>query len=327
MRKTIADLPRIYYDDNARDVADRGARRYHPFSFDFDFTPTSLNEPEDHWEEQIKELHRENRTKQIERIELQYGALHIEAAIKNIIDLGAKSMSLLTYHNQLHEQARRSFVAGSYYPALVAACALGERILNHLAFDLRDYFKSSNHYKKVYRKSSFDDWPFIVSVLTDWDVLLAGINTEFLALCEIRNRSIHFNPETYQSLRDDALAALLHLNTIIAKQFGFFGNQPWFIENTPGAQFIKREYESNPFVQTYLIPRSAFIGPFYGMDLSPQGQWSHLDYADYGEAELTDEQFARQYRERDSAMVVSREMIEKQACKAALDSSERSTSA
>jgi hypothetical protein len=221
-------------------------------------------------------------------------------------------MSLLTYHNQLHEQARRAFVGGAYYPALVAACALGERILNHLVLDLRDSFKSSEHYRKVYRKDSFDNWPLVVSVLSDWKVLADGVGPEFLALGELRNRSIHFNPETYQSLRADALAALHRLNAIIAKQFGYFGGQPWFVENTPGAQFVKRAYENNPFVHAYIIPRSGFVGPLYGMERSQEGSWNHLDYTDYGDHELGDEEFARRFRERDHTQVVSREMIEKQ---------------
>lgn len=313
MRKTIADLPRGVYDHGAHaDLADRGARRYHPFSFDFDSTPLSLTDPEEHWDEQVKETHRENRAQQINRLEQDYGSRHIADVVKNVTDLGAKSMSLLTYHNRFHEQARRSFVASAYYPALVAACALGERILNHLMLDLRGSFKSSAHYRKVYRKDAFDNWPFAVSVLMDWKVLVDGVGAEFLALSELRNRSIHFNPETYQSLRDDALAALQRLNAIIAKQFGYFGLQPWFIENTPGAQFVKRAYETDPFVRAYVIPRSGFIGPLYGMELTQQGYWMHLDYSDYGDDQLTDEEFAKRHRERDPTKIVSREMIEKQ---------------
>ena len=221
-------------------------------------------------------------------------------------------MSLLAYHNQFHRQARRAFVASAYYPALVAACALGERILNHLVLDLRDSFKSSEHYRKVYRKDSFDNWPFAISVLTDWNILVDDVGAEFLALGELRNRSIHFNPETYQSLRDDALAALQRLNAVIAKQFGYFGLQPWFIENTPGAQFVKRSYETDPFVRTYVIPRSGFIGPLYGMDFTQEGYWMHLDYSDYGDDQLSDDDFAKRYRERDPVKVISRDLIERQ---------------
>lgn len=312
-RRTIADLAHGVYDYNEHaTLADHKARRYHPFSFDFDSTPLNLKDPEDHWDEHVKQLHLENRARSINRLELEYGTLHIEHVVKNAADLGPKLMSLLTYHNVLHEQARRAFIAGMYYPALVAACALGERILNHLVLDLRNSFKSSKHYKNVYRKDSFDNWPLVISILTDWKVLADGVGTEFLALSELRNRSIHFNPETYQSLREDALAALQSLNAIISKQFGYFGRQPWFIEDTPGAQFLKRAYEGHPFVRAYIIPRSAYVGPLYGMEISQEGHWMHLDYADYGDDELSDEEFAKLFRERDYANIVSREMIEKQ---------------
>ncbi|MET4245492.1 hypothetical protein [Bradyrhizobium sp. RT10b] len=304
-------MTRGVYDHNAHvDLADYGFRRYHAFSFDFDSTPLSLTEAEDHWDEPVKQNHRENRAQAIKRLEQRYGSAHIDSVIRNVTDLGPKSMSLLAYHNQFHEQARRSFVAGLYYPALVAACALGERILNHLVLDLRKSFKSSVHYRKVYRKDSFDNWTFVITVLTDWDVLADGVGAEFLVLGQLRNRSIHFDPDTYHSLREDALAALQRLNAIIAKQFGYFGSQPWFIENTAGAQFVKRAFETVPFVRAYVIPRSGFIGPLYGMDLS-QGSWQHLDYADYGDGELTDEEFATRHRERALEKVVSRAMTER----------------
>jgi hypothetical protein len=61
-----------------------------------------------------------------------------------------------------------------------------------------------------------------------------------------------------------------------------------------------------------LIPRSGFVGPLYGMERSQEGHWMHLDYTDYGDNELSDEEFARLYRERDPTKVVSRELIEKQ---------------
>jgi hypothetical protein len=271
-----------------------------------------LKEPEEHWDDQVKKQHIENRKQFVEWLKLEYGANHIDNVVKDAGDLGPKSFSMLAHHNQLHEQARRAFVVGSYYPALVAACALGERILNHLVLDLRHGFKNSPHYKKVYRKDSFDDWPRAVTVLTDWKVLADGVGASFLALRELRNRSIHFDQETYGSLREDALSALKRLNEILAKQFGYFGFQPWFMHGTPGAQFVKRAYESHPFVRTYIIPRSGFVGPLYGMELSQDGSWRHLDYSSYGDQMLTDEEFAKAYRERDPAKVVSREMIEMQ---------------
>ncbi|TAN09221.1 MAG: hypothetical protein EPN45_07885 [Rhizobiaceae bacterium] len=234
-----------------------------------------------------------------------------ERVVENMRDLGPKGMSLITYHNEMHQQARKAFVICAYYPALVGACALGERILNHLILDLRGFFKTSSHDRRVHSRGSLQDWSRAVDVLDEWGVLTAGAGQLFLELGELRNRSVHFNPETYQTMRVDALAALQTLGKIIGKQFGYFGGQPWFIENTPGAQFVKRDWEDAPFVRTYIIPRSGFVGPLYGMELSPDGHWRHLDYDDYGDADLDDIQFAKAMRERDPTMVVTREMIEK----------------
>jgi hypothetical protein len=53
------------------------------------------------------------------------------------------------------------------------------------------------------------------------------------------------------------------------------------------------------------------VAILYGMETSHQG-WNHLDYADYGDEELSDDEFATRFRERDHTKVVSREMIETQ---------------
>ncbi|WP_180897324.1 hypothetical protein [Martelella soudanensis] len=88
--------------------------------------------------------------------------------------------------------------------------------------------------------------------------------------------------------------------------------QPSFIENTPGAQFIKRAYEDVPFVKTYIVPLSGFVGVEYGMDLTERG-WRHLDYQGYGPGNLGDDDYARLYHERHRSKVVTREMVERAA--------------
>jgi hypothetical protein len=310
---TVADLARGLYDHEGHLFArDRGRRRYHPFAFDFDSTPLSLDEPSEHWDEKVKALHIENRNKAIERLKAEYGERRHAQVILDTKDLGSKAFSIVSYHNLMHEQARRAFVSGLYFPALVAACALGERVLNHLILDLRDYYKSSPHYRHVYRSKSFDDWRFAVRALDDWGVLLDEVGPAFIELAVLRNRSVHFNLATYTTMREDALSALKTLGRIIQLQFGAFGRQPWFIENTPGAQFIKREYENVPFVKAYIVPLSGFVGVEHGMDLTERG-WRHLDYHDYGPGDLDDNEYARLYRERDHTKVVTREMVERAA--------------
>jgi len=311
-RLTIANMPRGVYDYALHhQLADRGRRRYNPFSFDFDSTPLDLEVPVAHWNETVTKNHLENRARTIERLKLEYGERNIEAVIQNTSDLGPRSMSLVTYHNSMHRQARSAFIMGAYYPALVAACALGERILNHLILDLRGGFTSSRHYRKIYKKNSFDNWSSSIEILSDWNVMLPEAAENFLKLEPLRHRSVHFNPETYSTMREDALLALSLLDKIISRQFGYFGGQPWFIENTPGVQFIKEDYERHPFVRTYLIPASGFVGVNYGLELTESG-WVHLDYADYGDGSLSDEEFAKAERERERARIVTRAMIEAQ---------------
>ena len=122
-------------------------------------------------------------------------------------------------HNALFHQVRQAFVIGAYYPALVGACALGERILNHLMLDMRGHFTATPEYKKVYRKDSFDDWRLPIDTLEAWGILLPDAVIEYRALMDLRHRSIHFNRETTNALRDDALAAIIHMRTIIEQQF------------------------------------------------------------------------------------------------------------
>ena len=259
-RLTIVQLTKGVYDHGKHGrLADRSFRRYHPFSFDFDSTPIDLRDPEETWDEPVKKHHIVQKEQAIERLQFKYGAMHVDRVVEDVRDLGPKGMSLIAYHNQIHQQARDSFVTGAYFPALVGACSLGERILNHLILDLRDFYKTSPQYKKVYRRASFDNWQFAVKILEDWKVLASGVGEEFLSLSKLRNRSIHFNVETYSVLREDALSALKILGRIIGKQFGYFGTQPWFIGDTPGAQFVKQGWETAPFVQVYIIPRSGFV--------------------------------------------------------------------
>ncbi len=315
---TVADLSRGLYDHEQHlSVRDRGWRRYHPFVYDFDSTPMILDEPGENWTEEAKALHIDNQNKAIAKLKVDYGERRHEQVVQNTKDLGPKAISIVSYHNDMHEQARNSFVLGLYFPALVATCAIGERILNHLILDLRDCYKSSPHYKKIHRKASFDDWRFAVDVLEDWGVLIPDVGLTFMELAALRNRSVHFNAATYNTLREDALSALVKLGRIIKLQFGLFGSQKWFIEDTPGAQFIKKTHEDTPFVRTYIIPLSGFVGIHYGMEFTERG-WCHLDYEDYGTGSVDDAEYARLYRERDHSKVVTRNMVEQAARSQAL---------
>jgi len=133
--------------------------------------------------------------------------------------------------------------------------------------------------------------------------LLPAAAAEFRALMPLRHRSIHFNVSTYSTLRDDALAAILHMRAIIEQQFGSHALRPWFIEGTLGHVFIRKSYETNPFIQTYFLPRCPFVGPLFSMRHGASG-WEFFALSDYGEGEWSDEEFATGYNERDPHAVV-----------------------
>ena len=251
----------------------------------------------------MKAQHRANREAVRRGLIAEFGEIAADAKAENFISIGTKPFSVLSYHNNFFHQIRNAFVVGAYYPALVGACALGERILNHLILDLRPYFTATPEYRKVHRKQSFDDWRLPIDTLEAWRILLPVAAREFRALMPLRHRSIHFNVETYGRLRDDALAAILHMRAIIEQQFGSHGLRPWFIKGTHGHAFIRKDFEEHPFVRTYFIPRCPFVGPLFAMSHGPDG-WRAHDRSDYGEGAWTDEEFAAAYNNRDPAQIV-----------------------
>jgi hypothetical protein len=269
-------------------------KRYRVISMDFDSRAASLAmEIRDDWEERVKEQHRANQENIKRGLLYEYGSTAADVKLQNFIDLGSKPMSILAFHNRFLEQTRRAFVVGSYYPALTAACSLGERILNHLIRILREDFKSTPEYKEVYRKDSFDDWDEAIDTLESWRVLLPEVIQTYRELKTIRHRSIHFNPDVDTDDRTLALGAIGKLTTIISRQFGSFGNQPWFIPGIRGASYIKKEAEEWPFVKRVYIPNSHLVGPLHKLGpVNGRIDLVHVyDDNDYEEREISDDEF------------------------------------
>ena len=235
------------------------------------------------------------------RLACEFGADSIERKIKDFFAIGTKPISIVSYHNQFFNQTRSAFIHGSYYPALVSACALGERILNHLILDLRDFYKQSPQYRKVCRKSSFDNWDVSIETLEAWCVLLPTSIMAFRKLKHLRHRSIHFNNTTYSNVREDALCAILHLREIIDQQFSAFGDRPWFFRGTRGQIFIRRDCEEIPSIKIFYLPSCALVGPYFQFSFpdGPNLSARQLhDFPDYGDGEWTDEEFAATYEKR-----------------------------
>lgn len=246
-------------------------KRYRIFCFDFNLSHSSFEPAKDQWDENVKRLHEENRLNAIEKMKIQFGDKNLEYKIQNFIDLKEKFPSIIAFHNKFLEQCRNSFVIGSYYPALTSACALGERVLNHLIIKLRENYRSTPEYKKVYKKNSFDDWTLAIETLESWSVLLPETVKVFNSLKVKRNHAIHFNPETDTNDRELALKAIHDIQDIIRLQFGAIGNQPWlFVAN--GECYIRQEWEDKPFIKLVYLPRCGLVGYKHNVkSFSPRG--------------------------------------------------------
>lgn len=159
---------------------------------------------------------------------------------------------------------------------------------------LRDYHKESKEskeYKKIYRKDSFDNWKLAIDTLEAWEELLPEAISKFRELHEKRNFAIHFNPETDYNDKKLALDAILLIQNIVSIQFSSFGKQPWvFI--VPGEIYIKKEWETKPFVKHIFLPNSLLVGSKHTIEeLMPKIIVN--DQHKYEDKEITDEEFSK----------------------------------
>ncbi|MBO1905270.1 hypothetical protein KHP60_09860 [Microvirga sp. 3-52] len=244
----------------------------------------------------------------IEALKQEFGPADFDMKAVNFKELGPSPFSIVSYHNVFFWQVRSAFIQGLYYPALTSACALGERMLNHLVLSLRDHYKDSSHYRKVYRKSSFDNWDIAIDALADWRVLNEQVASNFRGLKSIRNKSIHFHPETYSTVREDSLSAIKLVSKIIEHQFGFFKvEHEWAISGTIGAQFVSKAYEDDPFIKTFYLPQCPLVGPYYAVAFHEIGIL-FFDRESYSDHEISDEEFSKLFNERAPEEVVSSDL-------------------
>jgi hypothetical protein len=271
-----------------------------PGFLDFDYRANALKIPiSENWDEEVKESRRLSRAQILAGLERQFGAADLERKAEDFSAIGPLPSSIIAHHNHLLRQVRDAFVGGYYYPALTGACALGERILNHLILDLRDTFRGTPEFKDVYGKDSFDRWPRVIEILESWQVLQPHAALALRELGLLRHRSLHFNPETAQNTREHALAAIQHLMKVVEHQFSAFGPCPWFIEDTLGMCFIKKEWETHPFIRKYYLPFCPKVGYLFSWVHTDHGA-AACDFKNYeDDREVSDEEFRELFNNRD----------------------------
>lgn len=266
-------------------------KRYRITTFDFDSSVTDLSmEIKPEWEEKTKELHRINKANTVESYKQIFGPNNIDIKIKNAIAIGPSHPTVLAFHNKFLRQIRHSFIVEGYYPALTGACALGERTLNYMIITLKNYYKNSPYYKKISTKESIVDWDKMINILVGWEVLLEEAIQPLKNLKDIRHtKAIHFNPTTDNKDRSYAIEAIKNIEKFIKIQFASISMAPWFIENTKGEFFIKKEWEKNPFVKEIYLPNCKLVGPNHSVNFE-NGTFSIVDEK-YKDIDISDEDF------------------------------------
>jgi hypothetical protein len=275
-----------------------GCRRYLPnAAISFDTRAHVLtDEIKSDWEPEVIAQHEENRRQIRMGLIHEFGNAEHERKIADFGALGAAPWSVIDRHNLFMRQIRDAFAFGAYYPALVGACALGERLLNELVIRLRGEYSSHPATAKVATQRTFNDWILCIEALFKWGVLDDPLATKLNNLRKFRNRSVHYGAHLIESdARDDALHAVLLIQEVIEGLFKPHGGPPRFIAGTSGHTFLSLRAESEPFTREFLLPASILVSPNFEMRWNVDKGWFDVfDDENYQDefSTLTDEEFA-----------------------------------
>ena len=155
---------------------------------------------------------------QIEVLATEYGSRYVEAKFHRWLEVEPPILCAPPSYHPLLLEVESSYIHGDFYPALTAACTLGERILNELLLDLRDDYRSSARFKDVAGKEWLQNWRTAVSVLSDWKVIDDPTAMRFTELLGIRNPTVHGGELSGRAVQSKRAIDLLY--AVTAKLFG-----------------------------------------------------------------------------------------------------------
>lgn len=219
----------------------------------------------------------------------RHGAIGLDEKFERWLQLEDLSVCAPVEYLSLLLEIQDAYVQGDAYPALVGACCLGERILNHLLLKTRDYNRSDNRYKKIWRNDSVDDWDFAIQLLVDWRVLRTDEELAFRNLLSLRNPAIHFGAIEERAQRAHEAVRLVHAITD-----SLFGQSNARFFWAPGEIYVKKEYERDPVTIEFVLPHCVRVGFRHVLDtavLNGVGRLVARDWDGYEEVEITDLDF------------------------------------
>jgi len=231
-------------------------------------------------------------------LEQKYGSLRFEEKFERWLSIPKPVLSVVDEHTYLLQDIEDAYVLGSLYPALTGSCCLGERIINQIITRIRNSYRSSEQYKKVYNKDSINDWNLGIETLRLWDIINADTETEYRELYKLRTDAVHFQNKS-QDLALMAQKAIELINQIVSDLFGLDEKKKnmliWF--EVPGQIFLRKEFEKVPFVKAFYIPSARLAGYKHTVNTTPNGEWFIKDDNVYPEIDISDDEFVHLRRE------------------------------
>ncbi|MFH1559910.1 MAG: hypothetical protein ABID84_00640 [Chloroflexota bacterium] len=222
-----------------------------------------------------------------QELEIEFGARDIDAKVERFLEASPPWIRPIWPNLNPEHEIYNAYVLGAYYPALVGACCLGEAILNELVVRLREHFKNTPSYKKVYRKDSFQDWDLAISVLLEWEVFDTTLADSYRQLSTLRKQAAH--PKVLSDVQSKSKEALKLYSGMMNKLFGPGENVVFWC---PGEMYIKREKETDPLVIEFFIPSCDYVGFKHTIRLV-NGGMQYVDFDDYEDKFVDDAEFRR----------------------------------
>jgi hypothetical protein len=210
---------------------------------------------------------------------------------------------VLALHNVHLQQVRSAFASMAYYPALLGACGLGERILNHLVLTLRDDYAEHDATRHVAGRESLNDWSKCVKTLKRWGVFSEDVGRDYERLRKQRIAAVHYRPALDEDdARIAALNAVRLLCSLVERIFNAVGQGAHYFTAPIGRPYVRSEAEDDPFVKRFILPACALVSPRFRFIPSTSAVGGFDVYDDpeigVGEPPLSDEEFADPTRAR-----------------------------
>lgn len=236
------------------------------------------------------------REEQRGRFGQKYGTEDFDGKFGRWMSIPKSVISVIDEHTQLLEDIERAYITGSLYSALTGACCLGERIFNQIIRRTRESYKAHPQYKRV-NNDSINKWDLAIETLKKWDILEPDTEKKYRQLAKLRNDSVHFQPKE-QDIRAMAREAIELINGIIDDLFGIrSGNKYVSWCEVPGEMYLRKEYETVPFVREFYLPAAMLVGYKHKIEPTPERHYRVRDDFAYPDTEVSDSEFVRLRKE------------------------------